>query len=503
MDPDVLSISSSGWEQSKNVSDGSLSTTNEQLALIGFAHRLGSTVLNNDPGIADEVDIRKEAKLLMSLSCSSPTNIIEESGRITPQSDVSSCYSTSSLRDSSFSFTCPSLSLENHSQGLEEDGQGKNEEDNEGSPPPAALLGRVLKVDDKDALRLSSEAMSRNIMQSYQKALAWRIKSWASVLGRVLVDKEKSLKQENASEDEIKGLLETAEAQLILKLSELAEKIQVLDATTTFKVSPQRVSNADEDDHQPNKEEEEMTSLEEHEYKYHVGHMLNLEGFLNIFTPGAGYIQIDLQIPGTMKGTFFSSEGEGEHLTDVVVELNTVMLASMIEKSSRTVVRSSVEALLKDEPDEEEKKVEETQEKQVEAEDPAMITSIPACTPKRIVSEELVSGLVVVTPRDASSPSSFADSDNDDKPVLLSIPDDFSGENPKTSLRMLTPQPSRARDMGHIADFTSRLPSKKKRKMPLPTVITPHKNSKPSVERENGPILPLLVEVACAAMQSK
>jgi hypothetical protein len=314
----------------------------------------------------------------------------------------------------------------------------------------------------------------------------------------MLVNKEKILNQEKASEEEIKELLTSSEAQLILKLGELAEKIQVLDATTTFKVSPQRVPKTDASQNPSKKqrieEEEDMTSLEEHEYQYHVAHMLTVDIFLNILTPGAGYIQIDLQVPGTMKGTFLSTESEGEQLTDVMIELNTEMLASMIEKSSRMVVRSSVEALLKQEPEEEQ--AEETKEK---AEVSTATSPVPTGTPKRKYSDERVSNLVVVTPRDASSPSSFGDSDIDDKPVLLSIPDNFSSGQPKTSLRMLTPQPSRARDMANITDFTARLPPKK---MSLPFVVTPHKTSKPSVVRGRGPILPLLVEVACAAMRA-
>ena len=108
------------WENTRTVSDGSMTASSEQLALIGFVYRLGSLAVNNESaGIADENDVRKEARLLMSLSCSSPMTIIEEttaeSGRVTPQSDVSTCSGTSSRR-SSFSFACPSLSLENHSQ---------------------------------------------------------------------------------------------------------------------------------------------------------------------------------------------------------------------------------------------------------------------------------------------------------------------------------------------------------------------------------------------------
>ena len=500
MDLDISHINSLAWEQSRSVSDGSMSTTNsEQLALVGFAHRLGSKVLNKELGIADETDVRKEARLLMSLSCSSPTHIIEETGRITPSSDISSCYSTASRRDL-FTFSCPSLSLEDHSQRFEDESSANTRDLSSETPAPAALLGRVLKVDDRDAMRLSSEAMARNIMQSYQKAIEWRIKSWATALGTILVEREKTLKEEDASTEELKALVNSGEARLITKLQELAEKIQVLDASTNFKVLPQRVPQTEASGPVTKKQrlQDDMASLEEHEYMYHVAHLLTLESSLNILTPGTGYIQIDLQVPGAMKGSFLSSEIEGEQLTDVMIEVNTEMLASMIEKSSRIAVRSSVEALLKEELDEKPSQASEAKEAQAEA--TPISSPPPTCTPKRKLSGERVSGIVVVTPRETSSPSSFGESDNEDKPVVLSIPDDFSSGHSKPTLRMLTPQPSRARDISGIPSSTACLAPKK---MPLPTVVTPHKTSTPSVAEGKSPNLPFLVEAACAAMSAK
>lgn len=485
MDTDILNMSVQVWEDSRSVSEGSLSTSSEQLALIGFAYQLSSIIASND-GIADEIDVRKEAKLLMSLSCSSPTTtttaIEEQSGRITPPSDSSSCHSNGSGR-ASFCFTCPSLSLENHSQGLEDD-----------FVPTSVLLGRSLKVDDRDALRLSSEAMGRNIMQSYKKALDWRIQSWEDSLSQILVDKERDLIEQNASEEEIRELLKSRETNLLLALREIKQKIKVIHASTSFKVLPQRVTKADGSEPPAKKQrtETEASGLEETEYQYHVAHVMALEGFLNIHTP-AGYVKIELQVPGSMTGIFLTTEENVEELTNVKIELNTEILASMIEKSSRSVVRASVEALLKGET-EEEKEVKEGSSVKLHAPKPI----VSACTPKRVVSEDRVSGLVVITPaRDTSSPSSYGDSDNDDKSVLLSIPDNFTSDSSKQSFRMLTPQPSRLREMGNFT-FTSR----SKLKTSLPTVVTPHKTQRPeAISSGKGPILPLLVEAACAAMR--
>lgn len=500
MDIGELLIPSQGWEDSRSVSEGSLTTSNEQLALIGFAYQLSSIFSSNDD-IADEIDVRKEAKLLMSLSCSSPTYVEEQSGRITPPSDASSCYSTGSKRDS-FCFTCPSLSLENHSR-MEEEETEQPKSDSEDSPP-SVLLGRSLKVDDRDALRLSAEAMGRNIMQSYKKALDWRIKSWEDALSRILVDKERNLASQNASEARMLELLKSGEANLLVALRELKEEIKVIDATTSFKVLPQRVTK--EDRHEPlakkARTETENTGIEEAEYRYEVSHMIALEGFLNIRTP-AGYINIELQVPGTMTGTFLSTEECAEELTDVRMEVNTEILAAMIEKGSRKVVRASVEAVLKGDNEEKESEHNDTEEvlsvekSEVETIPSSPKLSIQTSTPKRRVSEDRMSGLVLITPaRDTSSPSSYGDSDNDEKPVLLSIPDNFLGSKCKPSLRMLTPQPSRPREIG---SFTLSTQTES-----LPTVVTPHKtHHQEIIGSTKGPILPLLVEAACAAIRKK
>eukprot|EP00980_Cylindrotheca_fusiformis_P017507 scaffold5490_cov125-Cylindrotheca_fusiformis.AAC.24 len=492
MDTEVSSIPPHIWED--NRSEGSLNTTsNEQLALIGFAYKLGTSIASND-GIADEFDVRNEAKLLMSLSCSST----QVSGRITPPSDTSSCHSNRT----SFCFTCPSLSLENHSQAeCEESGEFSK------SSLPSELLGRPLKVDDRDALRLSSEAMGRNIMQSYKKALDWRIQSWEYSLAKALADKEQQLVEQQASEEDIRELLKSGEAKLLLALREIQENIKVVDASTSFKVLPQRVTTKDGSEHPAKKQRMEAknaSTLEETEYQYHVAHVMSLDGFLNIQTP-AGYVRIELEVPGSMTGTFLSSEEdvEEEELVEVKMDLNTEILAAMIEKSSRTVVRASVQALIAGESN---AAMEESGEASVKGEEREIkhlpspkTTAYSMSTPKRIPSDDRVSGLVLITPaRDTSSPSSYGEDSDDDKPVLLSIPDNFKSDSPKSGFRMLTPQPSRpGRDDTFCSSSFTTSQSKE-----LPKVVTPHKTQYPeAITTGKGPILPLLVEAACAAMR--
>lgn len=498
----------------RTVSEGSMSSSrsSEQLALMGLAHRLCTVSTNNDSGVVKENDVMKEAELLMSLSCIPFTNCSYESGRMSPPSDGISCHSSGSGQREAFRFTCPSLSLENHSQELglpntPSSFSSSTSPDTSMENAPAALLGRVLKVEDRDALRLSSEAMARNIMQSYEKAIQWRIKSWINCLSRVLVNKERELKSQGIASDENLGLLcESSEAVVITRLRDISEDIRVVDACNNFNLLPQRVYCGENEHDSPAKRQstfdEEEDGLKESEYEYTVSHLLSFECELNIHAPVVGHAAINLQVPGTMTGTFLSLEDGREHLADVVIDLNTDILASMIEKSSRLVVRSTVEALFKEEIEAngasaEEAAVQEAREedgsKSAASECPKKDAVVPSSTPRPTYPDERVSGHFVITPRDSSSPSSFGDSDNEERPVILSIPDNFSHGQPKP---ILAPQPKRGRDLESVSSLNTRLPPMKKSKC-LPNVVTPSKTVHQFVEgKQPGPNLPTLVEVA-------
>ena len=497
----------------RTLSDGSSSTSTEQLALMGFAQRLYSVSSNNDAGIADEIDVRNEAKLLMSLSGIPPSSITVESGRITPPSDASSCHSMSSRQRDSFRFSCPSLSLENSYQEavneLESSFSSSKVAASEGGP--AVLLGRVLKVEDVDAMRLSSEAMARNILQSYEKGIHWRIQSWIACLSRILVTKEGELKRKGiATEENLKVLRESSEAMLILRLREIGEGMKVIDACNHFNVLPQKVRSS-RDEH-PHKRRRLSEDLSEGEYEYTVSHLLALEININLHAPSLGPVAIEMKVPGTMNGTFVSFEDGRGRITDVVIDVNTNILASMIEKSCRIVVRSAMEGLLKgEEPNYLEKESDEASlddqvqhaelmeeggvldddqslledELQNESED---ITGV-AITPQRTRSVDRVSDLVFVTPRncDSSRSSSTEESDNDEQPsFILSIPNDFGSEKPT---KPLVPQTSRP----HV---TSSLTMNKTQEV-HPPIVTPSKTSYSFIEGGGEAMnLPTLVEVA-------
>jgi len=381
------------------------------------------------------------------------------------------------------------------------------------------MLSRTLKVDDKDAMRLSSEAMARNIIESFQKAMEWRIQSWVDSLSSVLVIKEREIKSVAGNQQEI---LYSNEALIVAALRKIEGKLKVLEATTAFKVM-NKVPLVDEMGSAIKKQrvfEEDLSGLEEGEYVYNVIHVLEMQCLLNILTP-AGNVRIDLNVPGKINGTFFSSEDNSDDkLTNVAIQLNTEMLASMIEKSSRIAVRASVEALLKGEhvsvgiTEHQTNTHTETPRKQYVAPKTAA-TAPPSQTrsPKRKTSEaNFVSGLVVITPGREStySPSSFgesSDSDWDNKTLRLHIPNSFPNGKAQRTEQILKPLAS---SRSHKAsddnlDFATRLPPKKY----LPhwknsAVVTPLKTAAPQyIEREKGPSLPVLVEVACAAIQSR
>jgi hypothetical protein len=242
-------------------------------------------------------------------------------------------------------------------------------------------------------------------------------------------------------------------------------------------------------------DEDEVSGLEETEYEYEVAHTLSLEVSLNIVAPGAGFAQIDLQIPGIIKGTFLSNEHESDLLTDVIIELNTDILASMIEKSSRTIVRSSVQSMLERDDDHGEESEEHEQEDKLIVEKATAPLVLTTVTPKKHAQN---SSPVFVTPRETLSPALASGRDKEDSPLLLSIPDNLTRGEGKRSLRLLTPQASRARATSGFS--LHQRPYSKQRE--LPQLVTPLNQEKPSIVGKGvGPNLPVLV-AACAAMNS-
>ena len=472
----------------------------EHLALVDFACRLGSFTTNDEPGIADATDVRKDANLLMSLlaaphvvpetlspvlTASQPhSHSADDCDHYLSDSASASSATTasSSHRRDSFRFSHPSLSLDckwkfSNERSLKTPCSAPDED--ESSPaPPAVLLGRALKVDDREAHRLSADAMARNLMQSFQKAIQWRIRVWMDALSASLVAKEAMLLRQKVPKEEIKELLiKTSEAQLYLRLRQAAQSIEVQHAETCFHVLPQRAQRAaageglmsDDDsagrsigkrrriESEDSSDELRMTG-ETTEYQYSVCHSLEFDGTIHLLTP-AGHSEITLEVPGCIEGTFLSSEPGSEDLKAVEVEIDTNILASMVEKSCRVIVRASVEHICKQQVANAKADTENIFMKlpghhQQDTEEPIKTATSPypgrqQATP----TSGLIASAAIVTPGGKAAP--FLPGG----PNFLQIPEDLDSANP--AARRISPQPHSPAMGESVSTFTPSTPSKR------------------------------------------
>ena len=342
--------------------------SSEQRSLADFAKYLGSVNYCQDS--KDEDSTREEAELLMGLSVKTSkwddyVNHISSS-----ESDSSS---SSSLSDSSrrhpFVFVCPSLALDGTERGYLSQGSGSLLLD-PGSPnptidfkeaplscpqvvvPPAKLLGRPLKVDNRDAFRLSTDAMGRNLQQSLQKAIEWRTQTWIGALTRDILRMEEDCKNRGLTDREISSLRRSPQALLYLALSDLSGKLQVKGTVTGFRLLQEhtQATNSDKTPLPSTKRRrlDHTVDLDDlSEFKSTETQSLVLDCIFNLETP-AGYAEVSLQVPGKIKGSFSFSGMEiyPEDITSVIIELDTEILAAMLEESSRRVVKACVETHL-------------------------------------------------------------------------------------------------------------------------------------------------------------
>lgn len=446
-------------------SNSSKTPSHEHYALIDFCYRLGSSDFATDANNAEEeTSTRQEAKLLMSLlesnhETSDPALILT--------SDSDNSYSSESTKSrGSFVFSCPSLSLE----------AASSTSDNLKITTPAteilpsSLLGRPLCVDDRDAFRLSADAMARNLLHSYQKAIEWRTDTWAEKLSGALVQQEGAMLASGASEGDLRAILDTCEAQLLLALRNTS--IKVIGAWTSFRVT--------EKIEEPATKKRRLSTDEE----YSVTHSLVLECNVNLET-GTGHSEVNLQVPGTIKGSFFVNEYDMEELSSVMMEIDTNILSFMIEKSTRKVVRAAIEELLSStEP------ANLTEQPVTKATDVATTPLRPAFRP----SEDEAPWANIVTPRNLTVENSGAMSmpEPSPKPVILSIPDNLD-EPRRISPQTTSIEPS--------FKFLPRTPAPKG--MILPLVSPPANESKEFHEvTAQSPSLPMLAEAAFRAMQT-
>jgi hypothetical protein len=226
-----------------------------------------------------------------------------------------------------------------------------------------------------------------------------------------------------------------------------------------------------------------------------------------------------LEVPGFIEGTFLSSESGIEDLMAVEVEIDTDILSSMVEKSCRTIVRSSIEHICKEggtETTTKDVSVKEVEEVEVNYEQESESSShgdgiedmaaSPHPSLRGSPGGSVGSNAVIVTPR-ARAPW-FDGKAGNDKSVYLPIPDDLDEDR-----RRITPQ---LHSQGN-SPFTPMTPSRQEIKQ-TPSMVSPAPNKsnnddldtqdngfrlskRVNAPSQNGQNLPVLVEVACAQMQ--
>ena len=497
--------------------------TIEQAALAEMAYRLSSS--NRDGEAEDgDVSVHREAKLLMSLSAFPQTPDQSDLELISSESD-NSYLSDSSRSNESFTFVCPSLSLENRGSSLQHAYRSEkrnqprkaDEISKDSYRSPAKLLGRPLKADDRDAVCLSADAMARNVRDSFRKAIEWRIASWTETLSKALARKEKIMLANGATKKDLQVLLKSSEASVILGLRNMKDRIKVSGTETTFTVLPQRAEKANEHLSKKRRVVSSRPYLEEGEYQYTVAHAMRLECMVEFETP-AGPSQVSLEVPGTIEGTFLSSGFDREDMLSVLLDINTDMLAAMVEKACRKIVRLSLEAAMKA-PTQTKKTVQPQQVAKTSTKKvdfaiqgtpkpkpaarslvPEFATPSPKPAPASAFTPEAVRAAIISpASREVSNDSTngMITPQSNKTSFLSPIPDDFES----FTTRRIKPQPrSGSGFKGTFASINSLQTSKVPRTKPSAMVSPPPQESEfVDTATDNGPSLPMLVEAACRA----
>lgn len=324
----------------------------ERLSLISFTAPLGNS-MSFDEG---DDDLHPEARLLMNLSSSTATKESQESSILShtathfdkqsddiqseaqllmnffcngsngSQSSKEKHYLSPCTKKPSFFFSCPSLSLEETNM--------KNK--NNGPSIPFVSLSRPLTVYDPDAVHLSAKAMSCNVLHTFQRAIHWRKSCWAKSVVAHLVTEEQEMKRCNKSESEIKSSVLKSPSALVFHALNRT-KIEVEDARISFRILPRQW---EKDNEEPKSKKQKTAHSSNNAYT--KTYVLSMKLVLNFNLPSTSS-QVTLEVPGTIDG-FFSLYSK--ELCGVSIDVNTQVLAKMIEKSTRMVVRAAVESEL-------------------------------------------------------------------------------------------------------------------------------------------------------------
>jgi hypothetical protein len=469
----------------------------EEIAMNDFCNRLGSS-----SGVVSTSDeTRKDAQLLMMLSHMPHEEIANDPPPPTLASDSSS--GSSSRERHQFGFICPSFSLEhpspvgnagssiNKNRGGGVFGASPRPEIDSDVTTPAALLGRPLKVDDRDALRLSADAMARNVLQSFQKAMDWRVEAWLHSVSVSLVEKEHKLQATGHRNEDILLLLSaTPEAKLVRVLHGIRRErpVKVVHASTSFELEqPFPLVEANQ--------------LAGDEYEVKCPLMLSCD--IHLETP-LGYSEIEVKTPGALVGSFCDGD-----LRAAAVDLDTGILAAMMEKSARKFIRSCVEqAVQQSLPPIRMPPSQEGIPKAIATIVPSGATTPPKedlseedqepfCLQSPQISESSIQEAFVVTPKNLFSSASkiLMPEDLDSPPSCCLFPS--SSLSRKHNMNASTPPPG--------SEGTT--PAKRQRRTaplvsPLPEDNHNGGNNCYFEVQGNGPRLPMLMEAAHFVMHS-
>jgi hypothetical protein len=255
---------------------------------------------------------------------------------------------------------------------------------------PSELLARCLRIEDIDATRLSADAMARNMGQSFQRAIDWRIRNWIATLCRQLHHYETTLvssHNHHLSRQHCWDLLRsTDEAHLIQCLQTLLRRnsssssscdsnyhhhhhqnpIMVLKATNCFRLLHEQVTVASDSDDESMFQQTSKRRRADSSHCHNdsmsinttttttttITHRLLFHCQIVLKTP-VGNAEVSMEVPGTIQASLLGHLPISRLLFDekklhsIVLNIDTNILAAMLENAARKVVRSTLTLLLK------------------------------------------------------------------------------------------------------------------------------------------------------------
>ncbi len=497
----------------------------------------------------DFMNVKEEARLLMSLMSPIPRRNVKSGSEMT---EKESPGSNDNAENTGFSLRCPSLSLRrniltcnglsstrsSHSSGV------RNRENSNLRPPQ--LFARPLVTNAWTEIKLVAESMAANTMESFISALEWRAREWITSLAKCLHYKRKLIQQKFTGPEADRlcrqAVKATEEAIVIDSIAQATRSIVVRDIRATFNVLEQQVKqNGDEDEAStysfstnpsPPKKRRVCDGwdrpLADSLDLYEVSHSISLDLKITVSVDPQGSIEtISLNAPGAIHGNFTRKDGKVQ-LNEADINIDTQALATEIERKSRKMIRKVAETYIA-----------KSHASSPESQDDEICCEYPQEQNTEIVSDQYevsdtslyrsevhtrFPSAALITPRQQSvSPVSNSSSDTETMLPTTSRTHDksdafFSSEDQHISRRvsptldsnflssLTTPKLSPPSETSSCTNTSFRgnivIPSLVS---PLPNNIMEKSSDIHSLQprsRKKGPSLPALVEVACAVINA-